>query len=611
MKSRNERMERLISRLLSEDVEKYEGNMIDDAKRLWNSYLRPFKKNIIAALAVTTFWSGHVYMMHLLSRYLVDSVLFLGQDQSLRPSIDVQHERLTIYGVLLVASWGAFALAHWARSSLILRVGEKLVFDLRRDLHDKLNRLHVAFFESIETGKLMSRVLEDVWVIREWSTNQLVIIAAHILRLFIGLVVLGFIEWRLTLMLVASLPLYAFFTIRIRPRIRRLNIALRRLNASMYGLSQERISGIAVVKAFGQENREKQRFNLRMNNNVRLGMSIVRFQGILTFLTGSVTAVMGGLIPFFGVVLYRQGVLTLGDVMVFIFSMGNIFFQVNQLAGYSVQIQAVFVVIMRVFNVLDEVEEIKPGRIAFDGKDGTIRFDHVSFSYPNQEKNMLKDVTVRIPSGSKVALMGPSGSGKSTIFQLICRFYDAQSGAVEVGGINLKDADPVSLRRHAVMVQQEPVIFSGSIAENIAYGRVHATPREIMDAAVQAELHDFIMTLPAKYETEVGQNGITLSGGQKQRLALATALLTKPKILLLDDTTSALDAETEARIRATLDKVLVGRTSLIITQRIATARTCDWIVVLENGRVAEQGTHEELVGKNGFYHKIFVQQESL
>ena len=609
MTTGNERIERLTKRLLSEDIETYSGKVRVDIGRLWRDYLRPFKRNIILALVVTAFWSVHSYELHLLSRYLVDSVLALGQD--VVPPRAVQLERLRIYAILLFSTWTIFVFCHWSRSSLIMRVGEKLVADLRRDLHHKLNRLHIAYFESQETGKLMSRVLEDVWVIREWATNQFITIAAHILRLLTGLLILFFIEWRLALMLTLSLPLYAFFTVRIRPLIRRLNISLRRLNASMYGLTQERITGIGVVKAFGQENQEKQRFALRVNNNIRLGMNVIRYQGLLNFTTGTITAIMGGLIPYYGIYLYRTGELTLGDVMVFVFSMGNIFFQVNHLTSYYIQIQAVLVVLKRVFNVLDEDEAIPPGETLFESQDGSIRFNHVDFAYPKQVKKTLKDVTFHIHSGSKVALMGPSGSGKSSIFQLLCRFYTPQAGMIDVGGLDLADAEPISLRKHVVMVQQEPVIFSGSIADNISFSREDSGPRDIMRAAKLAELHDFIMTLPSKYETEVGQNGISLSGGQKQRLALATALLSEPSILLLDDTTSALDAETEAKIRDTLSKVQKGRTSIIITQRIATARTCDWIIVLEEGRIQAQGTHDQLVKQDGFYKKIFEQQEMI
>ncbi len=207
--------------------------------------------------------------------------------------------------------------------------------------------------------------------------------------------------------------------------------------------------------------------------------------------------------------------------------------------------------------------------------------------------------------------MGPSGAGKTTVFNLLLRFYDPQVGAVRVGGVNLQEADPTSIRRHICLVQQEPVIFSGTIADNIMYGWLDATPDQIIRAAKQAELHEFIMSLPGKYETDVGEGGVTLSGGQKQRLALATAILTEPEVLLLDDTTSALDAKTEARIRATLNRVLQNRTSLIITQRIATARECNTILVLERGRLTQTGTHNDLIREQGFYRRVYEKQSLL
>ncbi|TVQ20922.1 MAG: ATP-binding cassette domain-containing protein, partial [Spirochaetaceae bacterium] len=273
--------------------------------------------------------------------------------------------------------------------------------------------------------------------------------------------------------------------------------------------------------------------------------------------------------------------------------------------------QAVFVVIKRVFSLLDEDVDVSPGKIKLDGITGRIHFDGVSFRYPEQSSGALENISFYIAPGEKVALMGPSGAGKTTVFNLILRFYDPHEGSVQIDEINLVNADPTSIRRHVVLVQQEPVVFSGTIAENIVYGRMESKPSAIMAAARQAELHDFIMTLPVKYETEVGQNGISLSGGQRQRLALATALLTGPEVLLLDDTTSALDAETEARIRTTLYQALEGRTSIIITQRIATARSCDRIIVLDHGRIVQQGTHDELKREEGFYRRIFLQQESL
>jgi len=305
----------------------------------------------------------------------------------------------------------------------------------------------------------------------------------------------------------------------------------------------------------------------------------------------------------------KAGATSLGSALAFIGTLGAVFQPVNGLTDQVTSLQAVFVVLRRVFSLLDEEVEIQPGAIHLTGMSGKIRFDRVTFVYPELPTPALGDVSFRIEAGERVAVMGPSGAGKSSLFSLLMRFYDPQEGEVRVGGVHLVDADPGSIRRHVCMVQQEPTIFSGTLAENIMYGRLEATPAQVMRAAERAELHSFVMSLPCKYETEVGEGGVTLSGGQKQRLALATALLTDPEVLLLDDTTSALDARTEARIRATLGKILQGRTSLIITQRVATARDCDRIIVLEDGRVTQVGDHETLSQQDGFYRTACEQQQ--
>jgi ATP-binding cassette, subfamily B, bacterial len=448
-------------------------------------------------------------------------------------------------------------------------------------------------------------------VIREWTITHSLNVSAYLIRIALGIGVLLALNWKLSLLILAAMPLYAWSFVRLLPIIRKTSIALRRLNSGMYGLAQERIGGVAVVKAFAQERREELTFAARMNHWVRLSMRLINFQEILGLVAGLITAVVTGLIIYIGMTHVRDGTMSLGDVMVFIYALPNLFLQVKALSTVLTAIQAFFVVVRRVFVLLDAKEQVVPGERTLGGTDGTIELDGVWFSYPGQDGHALRDVSFRVEPGERVAIMGPSGSGKTTVFNLICRFYDPQRGAVRVGGIDLVEADPHSVREHVCMVQQEPVIFTGTVGENIAYGHPDARPSDIMRAAKQAELHEFIMTLPVKYETEVGRNGISLSGGQKQRLALATALLTDPEVLLLDDTTSALDAETEARIRATLNNVLAGRTSLIITQRIATARDCHKILVFEDGRVTQVGNHGSLVDRPGFYRRIYQQQESL
>ena len=581
-----------------------------DLKRLYRDYLKPFKKRILLAIFFTSIWSLFPYGTALLTKYQVDEVL--KTNTNLDPSYIAQQLPLFWnYVFMLFGLWTIFVVCNWLKNWLILGVGQKMIYSLREQLHKKLQTLHIGYFEQNESGKIVSRVLDDVKTIREWSTNQFLNLSASILRLILGLIIIFFMNWKFSLLIVISLPVYAWAFQKIRPTIRKISIAIRRLNAEMYALSAERISGVSVVKAFSQEKRERNSFAQKMNNYVRLAMQMILQQQKLSLFAGLITSVISGVIIYLGVLSVKNNTMSLGDIMAFILILPNLFSQVNALITIMTSLEAVFVVIHRVFNLLDEPENVVPGRISLDGMTGKVHFENVSFHYPGQKTNALTNISFHIEKGQKVALMGPSGSGKTTIFQLVCRFYDPQEGSVHMGGVNLVDSDPKSVRRHACMVQQEPFVFSGTVADNIAYGYLDASPSMIMRSAKQAELHEFIMTMPIKYETEVGRSGISLSGGQKQRLALATALLTEPEILLLDDTTSALDAETEKRIRSTLNNVLKEHTSLLITQRIATARSCDKIIVLENGEITQEGTHDELKTHDGFYKRIFDQQKSM
>ncbi len=604
------RTRRLVAQLLA-DSESYEGTIRADLRQLWREYLAPYKWRLTVALAVTIVWSGHAYGMALIARYLVDTVLLVQEGFS-PDQLPERFAALRIYIFLLVGLWTVFGASNWTRSWLIISLGRKLVYVFRKRLHEKLQALHIAYFEQIETGKLMSRVLDDVQVIQRFATNQILNSMAYAFRILLGIAIVFVLNWRLALVVAVSLPIYAFVFSRIHPRVMESNRAVRRLNAEMYGVADERISGVAVVKAFSQEGQERRGFARLMDNFVRLSVQAVLYGAGQGTISGILTAFTTGIVILLGVLQVRAGTMTLGDMMVFVYALPNLFTQIEGLSEVVGQAQNVMVVLRRVFSLLDVNEEVIPGSIQLDGMVGKISFDRVTFTYPGQGTPALDGVSLDIAAGEKVALMGPSGSGKSTVFQLLSRFYNPQQGVVAAGGVSLAEADTRSIHRHIRLVQQEPTIFSGSIADNIAFGRMDSTPTEIMQAAKQAELHDFVMTLPAKYETEVGQQGISLSGGQRQRLALATALLTDPEVLLLDDTTSALDATTEQRIRVTLDHVLEGRTSLIITQRIATARSCDRILVFDNGRVVQHGSHDELLAEEGgFYRRIFDQQERM
>ena len=303
--------------------------------------------------------------------------------------------------------------------------------------------------------------------------------------------------------------------------------------------------------------------------------------------------------------------MSVGDLVYFHMAMGNLFHPLVALTNMNAVLQQMMVVIARVYEVLDEEVQIqdRPDAVRLERIRGRVAFRHVSFRYTETGEDVLKDLNFEVRPGTSVAVVGPSGSGKSTLVSLLMRLYEPTEGSVLIDDYEIRDVKLSSLRAHVSMVPQEPILFSGTIAENIVYGRDGATPDRIMAAAKAAELHEFIMELPEKYEAHVGERGANLSGGQKQRLAFAMALLTDPSILILDDTTSALDAKTEARIQETLDRVMQNRTTFVITHRISTAMRADRILVLDTGRMVGWGTHEELIQQEGVYRQLYEQQQ--
>jgi len=611
MKRRPDRLARLIQSLVEERKRESQAQprdkVIADLSRLFRDYLRPQWRRLAFLYTVVILGTSIPYCFALTWRFLIDDVLMVTKE--IDPSALFHHIRLIwIFLAMNTGLWTLHNVFNWLYHWASVTTSQQLVFVLKKQLHEKLQVLHIGYYERTSTGRIMSRVMDDVEMIRGLAANQIAPLLASGAQLLIGLGVIFYLNWKLSILVVIAMPLYVWAYFVFEPLIKRTNIALRQLNSRMYGLATERISAVQVVMAFARELGELLSFSRLAHNMARLRVRLMIYNQGLALISAILTAIITASIYFWGGLQIKTAAMTVGDMMAFAAAVAAILGPVCGLSSLMTSMQALFVVIHRVFMLLDEQEEVVPGSIFLQGMTGKIKFDHVSFTYPRHQEPALNDFTMHIQAGKKIAVMGPSGSGKSTIFRLLLRFCDPQKGEVRIGGVNLHDAHPGSVRRHVRLILQEPFVFSGTIADNIMYGLLDATPAQIMKAAQQAELHDFIMSLPLKYETEVGENGIALSGGQKQRLALATALLSNPEIMLLDDTTSALDAETEARIRKTLNNALKGRTSLIITQRITTARDCNWILVLEHGCITEEGTHEQLLQKEGFYRRIALQQ---
>lgn len=604
-----QRATKIVNAILAEERDS-ECNPAGDLRRLWRDHLGEHRSRLALVLVLTILLGAQPFAFALTMRFLVDYVLKC--ETGVAPGeIDTQLGLLGVYVCMNVGIWLTCLLCRWVRSWVIMSTGQKLVFALREQLHAKLQVLHIGYYERTATGKILARVLDDVRVIRQWVGAEFVNLATHFFQVILGLMTVFYLNRTLAVMALVALPLYGLALYAVRPLVRRTSIALRRLNSRLYARSSERVSGIAVVKAFGQEGREVREFSRMVFDMVRVHMRLVLYQQGLVLATVVISSVATGLIVYTAVRYVQAELLSLGGAMAFFGALASLFMPVKGFTTIVSSMQAMLVVLRRVFALLDEPTDVVPGKIKLAGMTGKISFDEVEFTYPGQRDPTLRDISFDVEPGERVTLMGPSGAGKSTIFQLLLRFYDPDRGTVRVGGVDLVDADPASVRWHVCMVQQEPVIFSGTIADNIMYGRVDATPASVMKAATEAEMHDYIMSLPLKYETEVGEQGVTLSGGQKQRLSLATALLTDPEVLLLDDTTSALDAATEAKIRETLNRVMEGRTSLMITHRVASVRQADRIIVLEGGRITAMGTHAELVKQDGFYRRICEQQDAL
>ncbi len=605
-----------------------------DFKRLIREYIAPHWGRMSIAIVVTSLVALNPYVFGYLGKVMVDDVLEVGkgstaavsesdstsagadtEETNTPPQGKTTQERLRLLLIIFLADISANLLTiffSWIYQYNIAYVGQRIVFALRQQLHRKLQTLQMSFFDERQTGKIMSRILDDVDVIQGNATWTFSSIFADIMMLLIGAFIIFRLNLRLSLIAFATLPFYAISYRIFSRKIEENNKEIRERNSEVYGLVEEKVSGVQVVKGFAQEIREVRSFFRKAGDLTRLTIRGSVYQTVIGSISSVISIIGTTAIMWKGALDVKSGVMTLGALLFFYSSTSSMFAPVIRMTNMGVVLQWVMVVLRRVFEILDQEVIIKdsPDAITLRHLKGHVSFEGVWFTYSDEGDHVLKDINLDIPPGTMVSIVGPSGSGKSTLISLIPRLYDVANGRISIDGMDAKNIKLTCLRSRIGIVPQDPILFTGTIAENIKYGRTDATPSQVMRATKAAELHDFILTLPAKYETILGEKGMSLSGGQKQRLAIAMALLTDPDILILDDSTSALDAETEAKIWKTFEKILEGRTSFVITHRIATAKKADLVVVLDEGRVVEIGVHDQLLARGGLYRRMFEQQAS-
>jgi ABC-type multidrug transport system fused ATPase/permease subunit len=458
----------------------------------------------------------------------------------------------------------------------------------------------------------MSRVTNDVNAMEQFVTHGVALTVVDFLRLLGASVVLLVLNWRLALVVLIPMPLMGIglwiFNHRARPIYRRVRDRLGDINASL----QDKLTGVRVVQAFEREDEELRHFREVSRDYFEERVEAIRTWSVFFPALHFVSALGGALVLGFGARMVVNGRLSLGTLVAFLSYIISFYEPLRRLTEVDNTFQQAIAAGERIFELLDTESEIQdaPDALMLDGVEGDVVFEHVHFRYGEGDR-VLDDVSFHMAPGDVVALVGPSGAGKTSIANLLCRFYDPESGRVLVDGRDLRDVQVQSLRKHIGIVLQDTFLFNTTVRENLRYGRPDASEEEMIEAAKAAYAHAFIRDLPQGYDTEIGERGVKLSGGQKQRLALARAILADPRILILDEATSSVDAEAEYLIQQALEEVLKGRTALVIAHRLSTIREADRIIALDEGRIREVGKHSDLLAQDGLYSHLYRRQLEL
>ena len=532
-------------------------------------------------------------------QWVVDVVVGEGAQQTLNQMV-----------FWLLGLFAVQAVFTMVRSWLFTVAGERVVARLRSDLFRSILRQDIAFFDTERTGELTNRLAADAAVLQNTVTVNVSMALRYGLTSIGAIALLAWMSPTLTLVALAIIPVVIAAAAVFGTLISRLSTRVQDQLAEATTIAEESFGGVRTVRSFAQESVEEARYTRAVDNSFRLAakraLALGGFSGIVSF------AAMGALalVIWWGGSLVLTGAMTVGELTAFLLYTMMVAMSLGALTGLYADFMKSVGASTRVFQLLDQTAELETleGQ-EVDNLRGDVHLEGVDFSYPSRpDIQVLRDFSLRLAPGETIALVGPSGAGKSTVAALLSRFYDPESGTIWIDDTDIREFQPQALRRHVGLVAQEPVLFATTILENIRYGRPEASDEEVHAAARAANAAGFIGGFAEGFETEVGERGVRLSGGQKQRVAIARALLKDPRILVLDEATSALDAESEHLVQEALDHLMKGRTTLIIAHRLSTVRDADRVVVLDRGQIVEQGTHDELLHRDGLYRRLVERQ---
>ena len=524
-----------------------------------------------------------------------------------KPKIDTKNLRGLILQVMLL--FVLSGLAHVPGMYLSTLFGQRIVLDLRGKIFNHLQELNLSFFEDRKTGEMMSWITNDVNVFRNFTSNQLSSFFQNAVQVVGALAVIYYTSWTLTIISILILPLLGYLIHQAGVRMRKASRYVQGKLADISAILQEVISAIQIIRSFGTETYEIGRFRNENEQTYRAEMKKAKITAVLTPSIQVVVAVGLLAILLFGINQVSAGAMTLGKLLTFVVLLQVMSDRTMRLGQTYANLQELYGAGDRLFELLDEksgIVEIK-SPVRLKETKGEVTFDNVTFSYSSGEI-VLNNINLGVPAGKVIALVGPSGAGKTSLVKLIPRFYDPIGGRVLIDGIDIRTVTLKSLREQLGIVPQETILFSSSIRDNIAYGKLDANNEEIEAAAIAANADEFISKLPEGYDTIVGERGSKLSGGQAQRISIARAILKNPRILILDEATSSLDARSEELVQKALETLMKGRTTFIIAHRLTTIHNADEIIVLKSGCIVQRGTHDELLAQDGIYRSLYQMQ---